>query len=507
MSLEEATTTHKKDFFVLSEGGKPILSSYTDDDAIMVTSGLLQAMAGIAIDSGDKIKSFTAGNVKIVYIHRNNIYLVVISTTQEPEALLQKQLSFIYEQIIFVLTSKIHGVLENNPSKDMRHLIGDDTISLISSGFHADDLASPSVALTALESCTLDSGIRDKVVAAVSAAVVNSLSIAGLLLCKNRLVAYYIDTSLGVSLSTNDLVLLSHFVAESKALRYHDENWVPICLPDFNPDAFLQAYISHFIERGDDEAAAADGHREDGAKCEAETERAPPSAQKSDLALVLLSADHENFRHMHAARAALEKKIRSLTGDGTLPRALLDPMTITADFFQRSPLAALPYHCILKYESQEEHMPAQIVVLHLTETKEMDHHIWAQHMRHAVCMRVGSSIPESSVMKSPVPSAQSPHTMAHARAPEGVFSPERPLPKSNMPKYDGSGDCLRMQPASDYALSYTALHDGAVCVSVASSDTEMYLAFPNTLSTLEACRTTQAFSKILRPLLLNFFQL
>ena len=38
----------------------------------------------------------------------------------------------------------------------------------------------------------------------------------------------------------SDVVLLAHFVGNTNSLRHHDQNWVPICLPKFNSQAFLQ---------------------------------------------------------------------------------------------------------------------------------------------------------------------------------------------------------------------------------------------------------------------------
>lgn len=46
----------------------------------------------------------------------------LLSTTGEPEAVLRQQLEFIYYQIIFVLTSKVHDILRKNPSKDIRYV-------------------------------------------------------------------------------------------------------------------------------------------------------------------------------------------------------------------------------------------------------------------------------------------------------------------------------------------------------------------------------------------------
>ena len=49
--------------------------------------------------------------------------------------------------------------------------------------------------------------------------------------------------------TTLDLLLLTHFVANSRSLRSNDHNWVPICMPDFNAKGFLQVNNQLYMYR------------------------------------------------------------------------------------------------------------------------------------------------------------------------------------------------------------------------------------------------------------------
>lgn len=115
---------NKKHIFILSSSGKPIYSRYGDEQDLVTTFGLLQAVISIILDSGDSIKCIRAGKRKIVYFIKNSLYFVSMSSTNESELILMKQLSFIYNQILLVLTAKVHDVLTNNPSADIRQLLG-----------------------------------------------------------------------------------------------------------------------------------------------------------------------------------------------------------------------------------------------------------------------------------------------------------------------------------------------------------------------------------------------
>ena len=96
-----------------------------------------------------------------LYIYRS-LYFVCISSTGEPEVVLIKQLQFMYSQILLVLTSKVHDVLRNNFSKDLRDLLGSETNRLL----HAScryDVTSPSISFSAVRGLVLDRELRAEI--------------------------------------------------------------------------------------------------------------------------------------------------------------------------------------------------------------------------------------------------------------------------------------------------------------------------------------------------------
>jgi len=117
----------KKHIFILSDSGKPIFSKHGDEQELVTTFGLLQAINSIVKDSGDTLRCINAGKRRIVYVVRESLIFVNISSTGEPEVVLCKQLEFAYSQILFILTSAVHNVLKVNASKDLRDLLGPDT--------------------------------------------------------------------------------------------------------------------------------------------------------------------------------------------------------------------------------------------------------------------------------------------------------------------------------------------------------------------------------------------
>lgn len=153
----------KKHIFILSSSGKPIFTRYGDEQEMVTTFGLLQAVISIALDSGDTIRCIRAGKRKIVYLLKNSLYFISISSTEEPEVVLLKQLNFLYNQILLVLTSKVHDVFKNNPAADIRQLLGPDTTRLLS--LSCEPIITPiPIAFECLNSLTCYKELREEII-------------------------------------------------------------------------------------------------------------------------------------------------------------------------------------------------------------------------------------------------------------------------------------------------------------------------------------------------------
>jgi hypothetical protein len=167
---EKAVTKH---VFILSSSGKPIFSKYGDEQEMSTIFGLLQAVISIVHDAGDEIMSIKAGKRKIVFLLKNSLYFVVVSSTNEPEAILQKLIQYLYLQILMILTSKVHDLLASNSSKDLRDLLGTDASALLHSACKYD-ITSTSIGFEALRTFTLESSRRKEVTSKLSSCVASS---------------------------------------------------------------------------------------------------------------------------------------------------------------------------------------------------------------------------------------------------------------------------------------------------------------------------------------------
>ena len=56
-----------KQIFVLTSAGKPVFTSVGNEQDMVTTFGLLQAVISIVQDSNDKIHCIQAGNKKVIY--------------------------------------------------------------------------------------------------------------------------------------------------------------------------------------------------------------------------------------------------------------------------------------------------------------------------------------------------------------------------------------------------------------------------------------------------------
>jgi hypothetical protein len=162
-----------KNIFIFTSSGKPIFSKVGNEDDLVTTFGFLQAVISIVLASGDVVKCIIAGNRKIVFLLRPSLYFVVVSSTNESECMLLKQLDFLYQKILFILTAKVHTILENNPSIDLRSLLGSDSDRILRTAC-AGALVPVPVAFHALPSLYVEKSLREDVFGQLKIAVESS---------------------------------------------------------------------------------------------------------------------------------------------------------------------------------------------------------------------------------------------------------------------------------------------------------------------------------------------
>lgn len=247
----EEIMDNAKNIFILTSSGKPVYASHGNEEDLVNTFGLIQAMISIVQQSQDTLRCITMEDRTIVFLLRNTLYFVVVASTGEPENVLLRQLDFMYQHILLILTSKVQNVLENNPSTDIRQLLGSDSDQILGSSCQGA-LAPACVAFHSIATAYCDKPLRDDIAAHLKICVEHSGAAMGLLMSEDLLFSAYKNPSLDLNLTTADVILLTHFVANSKSLRTNDQHWVPLCLPAFNPNGYLQMYISNVPVSGDE---------------------------------------------------------------------------------------------------------------------------------------------------------------------------------------------------------------------------------------------------------------
>ncbi|XP_013630559.1 PREDICTED: protein SAND-like [Brassica oleracea var. oleracea] len=231
----------KKHFFILSNSGKPIYSRYGDEHKLAGFSATLQAIISFVENGGDRVNLVKAGKHQVVFLVKGPIYLVCISCTDETYEYLRGQLDLLYGQMIVILTKSIERCFEKNAKFDMTPLLGG-TDAVFSSLVHSFSW-NPATFLHAYTCLPLPYASR-KATGTVLQDVCASGVLFALLMCRHKVVS--LAGAQKASLHPDDLLLLSNFVMSSESFRT-SESFSPICLPRYNPQAFLHAYV-HFFD-------------------------------------------------------------------------------------------------------------------------------------------------------------------------------------------------------------------------------------------------------------------
>ncbi|AEC08115.1 SAND family protein [Arabidopsis thaliana] len=241
---DDASTSwrkRKKHFFILSNSGKPIYSRYGDEHKLAGFSATLQAIISFVENGGDRVNLVKAGNHQVVFLVKGPIYLVCISCTDETYEYLRGQLDLLYGQMILILTKSIDRCFEKNAKFDMTPLLGG-TDAVFSSLVHSFSW-NPATFLHAYTCLPLPYALR-QATGTILQEVCASGVLFSLLMCRHKVVS--LAGAQKASLHPDDLLLLSNFVMSSESFRT-SESFSPICLPRYNAQAFLHAYV-HFFD-------------------------------------------------------------------------------------------------------------------------------------------------------------------------------------------------------------------------------------------------------------------
>ncbi|XP_058780121.1 vacuolar fusion protein MON1 homolog [Vicia villosa] len=275
----------KKHFFVLSHSGKPIYSRYGDEHRLAGFSATLQAIISFVENGDDRVKLVRAGKHQVVFLVKGPIYLVCISCTEEPYESLRAQLDLIYGQMIVILTKSVNRYFEKNPKFDMTPLLGG-TDTVFSSLIHSFNW-NPATFLHAYTCLPLAYATR-QAAGAILQDVADYSVLFAILMCRHKVISLF--GAQKASLHPDDMLLLTNFVMSTESFRT-SEAFSPVCLPRYNPLAFLYAYIHYFDD---------------------------------DTYLMLLTNNSDAFYHLKDCRIRIESVLLKSNVLGEVQRSLLD---------------------------------------------------------------------------------------------------------------------------------------------------------------------------------------
>ncbi|XP_058803060.1 vacuolar fusion protein MON1 homolog A [Phymastichus coffea] len=235
----------KKHIFVLSQAGKPIYSRYSSEDKLVTVMGVMQALVSFVQANNDMIRSVHADDTNFVFIVRGPLILVCVSKTLESVPQLVLQLSYVYNQILSVLTqSQLTRVYEQRRNFDLRRLLTGSE-RLIDHLLNFMD-KEPAFFLGAVKCLPLLPSMRDAITQTIvqTCGKIKNLVFA-ILLANNQLITlvrmkkFYIHPA--------DLHLILNLVDSSESFKTA-ESWTPICLPKFDSNGFMHGHVSYLAE-------------------------------------------------------------------------------------------------------------------------------------------------------------------------------------------------------------------------------------------------------------------
>lgn len=271
--------SREKHYFILSAAGKPIYSRYGNEQVVSGYMGIFQAIMGFYQDSStpDVLQSFFSDEINVVMVVKGPVYLVGVSRLQESENTLRAQLEFLYEVVVSSATStSMTRLFERGDNFDLGRLLGGTTRfmdnvcdQLTYGSLHLDNLLG-SLSILRLRS-TLRTRINN-IMAHYRPATTSNL-LYGMLAVNKKLVSVLHPK--GHSLYPSDLRIVFETVWE-RGMEQGQDYWLPLCLPKFNSTGYLHLFVSFL---------------------------APA------VAIILLSADKDDFFELQSMKDAVAKKL------------------------------------------------------------------------------------------------------------------------------------------------------------------------------------------------------
>ncbi|XP_041262269.1 vacuolar fusion protein MON1 homolog B-like [Onychostruthus taczanowskii] len=258
----------RKHVFVLSEAGKPIYSRHGNEEALAATMGVMMALVSFIQSGGNAIRAICSEDRTLVFEQRGPLLLVSVSRTRQSAAQLRRELAFVHEQILSLLTrGGIARVFARRRGFDLRRLLAgaEAVLDRLLCGAAGGRLCASDLHL-----------LLNLLGGGAGAGAGEVWTPVCLPRSRQRALAE------GGRLCASDLHLLLNLLGGGAGAGA-GEVWTPVCLPRFNPDGYFYAYAARLGEEEEEEG----------------------------VTLILLSTEREGFYAAAACRRQLEDTLRA----------------------------------------------------------------------------------------------------------------------------------------------------------------------------------------------------
>ncbi|KAH9891571.1 trafficking protein Mon1-domain-containing protein [Cubamyces lactineus] len=266
-----------RQYFVLTDAGKPVFISGHDTEGTTSLIGVIQALVSIFLDDGDKLRCINAGNTRIVFLLRPPLYYACVSAWGEPESVTRFHLEYLHLQILSVVSAEqLRRMFEQRRNFDLRRLLSGAEPFLESLLARLEwDLAMSTSSLHCLK---LDPVLRKAVADILVPTTKIKDMLYVILVAQGRIITLVRPRK--HSIHPSDLHILVNTVHSSSILNSSAAaSWLPVCLPKFNASAFVNAYVM-FLPRNDGQESpevASSSQSSDSVAVDAASEQRQPS--------------------------------------------------------------------------------------------------------------------------------------------------------------------------------------------------------------------------------------
>ncbi|KAG6831949.1 hypothetical protein H0H92_006550 [Tricholoma furcatifolium] len=243
--LDIGSSYPQRQYFVLTDAGKPVfISRPNDEDSgnTAATIGVMQALISVFLDDNDKLRCINAGRNRITFVLRPPLYYACSSSWGEPESVTRSHLEYLHLQILSIVTAaQLRRIFERRTNFDLRRLLNG-AESFLSSllGRLEFDLA---MSTSSLQCLRLEPSVRKRAAEALlpSSKIKDILYI--ILVADGKVIT--IIRPKKHSIHPADIHIILNTIHSPSILNSPaSSSWIPLCLPKFNPSGFANAYIS-----------------------------------------------------------------------------------------------------------------------------------------------------------------------------------------------------------------------------------------------------------------------